>query len=333
LVVTLITAAVLKIPLKDPDGFMGPSYVRLPVLGLIFFGVGIVFSVLDRRTLRNPRILIPRVITEVRSTWNLRRVLFSLTGLACFYVCYVCYRNLKSDLPVIREGVPFDRQLAAIDDFLSMGLGVGPALHGILGTGVAAYLLSLVYLAYLPLIPITLGAFLVLVRDLRVGAWYSTTLCLNWLLGVISYFLVPTLGPAFYRPDQFADLPSTGVSALQHSMYGTRMLFMSDPGAGGRIQSIAAFASLHVSVIFALALFMQLTNQRKWLRVITWVYFGLVAVSTLYFGWHYVSDCVAGLLIGWLSVRIGAWGTGSRLRRRGARGLKPTLTPVYAASH
>jgi hypothetical protein len=34
-----------------------------------------------------------------------------------------------------------------------------------------------------------------------------------------------------------------------------------------------------------------------------------------------------------LSVRIGAWGTGSRLRRRGARGLKPTLTPVYAASH
>lgn len=322
-IVSLVTAAltglsavILHIPLKDPDGFMGPAYVRLPGLALIFFAVGIVLAAIDRRNLRNLRLLPKAIVNEVRTTWNLRRVLFIVTGLFCFYVCYVGYRNLKSDLPVFRASVHYDKQLAAVDDFLTAGISPGPLLHTILGTDFTAQLLSLVYLAYLPLIPISLGAFLVLVRDLKVGAWFTTALCLNWILGIISYYILPAVGPVYYRPEQFHDLPSTSVTELQDSLFNNRLIFLSDPEFSDKIHGVAAFASLHVSVTFAAALFMERTNQRLWLRTVTWIFFALVTVSTLYFGWHYIADDLVGLLIGWLSVSIGAWVCGCRRRRR-----------------
>ena len=42
-----------------------------------------------------------------------------------------------------------------------------------------------------------------------------TALCLNWVIGTISYYLIPSLGPVFVRPTRYADLPDTGVTALQ----------------------------------------------------------------------------------------------------------------------
>lgn len=251
----------------------------------------------------------------IREEWTWKRVYYIVLGLVSFYVCYVSYRNLKSDLPLARAGVHFDKQMLDIDYFLFFNHNPAPVLHDLLGTGFAAQVLSVIYVAYLPLIPLTLGAFLVWGKDLSLGAWYATALSLNWVLGVISYYIFPTFGPAFVQPSMFASLPETSAEQLQRSLFRAATKFYEDP-AGGSTYGIAGFASLHVSVVVSAALFLRATNQRKVVQLIGWVYLGLVVLATIYFGWHYLADDVAGAFIGWAAVAIGAWATGNTKRQR-----------------
>lgn len=321
--VAVFSSLYLDLPLRDPDGFLGPSYIRLPLLALGFIGGGLVVEAVRRSGWRN----LPTTIADIaRKEWNTHRLLCIGAGLLSFYICYVAYRNLKSVLPVYREGTLFDRQLFRLDNWLSFGHTPSVLLHDLLGTGIAANILSIVYLAYLPAIPITLGGFLVLNRNHRIGAWLATTLSLNWVLGTVSYYLLPSVGPVFSHPEAYRALPDTGVSQLQESLIDTRLEYLSNPIGSDSIQGVAAFASLHVSVTFAAALFMTLTKQKRIVQTITWVFFAVTVVATLYFGWHYILDDIAGIGIGWASVAIGAWATGRRRPRR-----KPTV-PVLAES-
>lgn len=303
----------LGLPLKDPEGFLGPAYVRLPVLALMFFAAGIIPAAIKRAGVKK---LPQGVAAIIREEWSLKRVGYIATGLITFYACYVSYRNLKSFLPVVRDGVLFDRQLLEFDHWMAFGNNPAALLHDLLGTELMAEFLSFAYLAYLPLIPVTLGAFLVLNRDLTIGAWYATALGLNWVLGTISYYLLPTLGPAFAQQQSFLDLRETDVTALQQALFRARVDVLADPWESERIHGVAGFASLHVSVTFTAALFMERTGQRLVLRVVAWVFFLLTVLATIYFGWHYVVDDIAGILIGWTAVSLGAWATGNRGRRR-----------------
>src|SRR5699024_4043438 len=88
--VAVFSSLYLDLPLRDPDGFLGPSYIRLPVLALAFVGVGIFVQALRRSGGRK----LPTTMVEVaRQEWNLRRALYTTAGLLSFYVCYVSYRN------------------------------------------------------------------------------------------------------------------------------------------------------------------------------------------------------------------------------------------------
>lgn len=315
-VTAIASSLILDLPLKDPEGFLGPAYVRLPVMGLAFFAAGIVPIAIMRHGMRN----IPAgVVRIVREEWTLRRVVYIATGLIAFYACYVSYRNLKSYLPVIREGVLFDAQMLRLDHWLLFGHNPAEVLHNLLGTDVAAQVLAFVYVSYLPLIPLSLAAFLVLNRNLTIGAWYATALGLNWVLGTISYYILPTLGPAFAQQQSFTDLPDTGVSDLQQSLFRARVDVLADPWASEKIHGIAGFASLHVSVVFTACLFFMRTGQKAFLQYLAWIFLVLTMLATIYFGWHYLLDDIGGLFIGWLSVSIGAWATGNRGRRRRRR--------------
>jgi hypothetical protein len=302
----------LGVPLRDPDGFLGPAYVRLPVLAFLFFALGIVPQGIRRNGWRNTAQSIRDILRE---EWNLARVINIATGLIGFYICYVSYRNIKSYLPLIREDVLFDHDMLQLDHFLMFGHNPGPFLHQLLGTGFSAEILSAAYLGYLPAIPITLGLVLTWSRNGSLGAWYATALSLNWVLGVISYYLLPTLGPAFFQPSMFSNLPDTSVSALQGALFRGGVTFKEDP-TGSSIYGIAGFASLHVSVVVTAVIFFSRTGQRLVIRVAGYVFLALVVPATIYFGWHYIADDFAGAFIGWLSVSLGAWATGNRGRRR-----------------
>ncbi|MDQ4125340.1 MAG: phosphatase PAP2 family protein, partial [Actinomycetota bacterium] len=315
--VTCAVALALDLPLRDPDGVAGPAYVRLPLVIALLFALDIV----PRAVARNRRLggLWRALVGVVRERWTWRRARLVLAGLISFYLVYVGYRNLKSFLPFARDGVADD---ALLDLDRAMGLGTEPSvlLHTVLGTGVSAHVLSVVYVFFLIFVPISLGAALVWTRDLRRGAWWVTALCVNWVLGVISYYVLPSLGPVFAEPALFAALPDTGVSDLQAALWRHRVEVLADPHATSNVHGIAGFASLHVSIVFSAALMAQLLGLARFVRWALWVFVALTVLATIYFGWHYVVDDVAGFAIGAAAVWLGAVATGHAGRLRGGRG-------------
>ena len=99
------------------------------------------------------------------------------------------------------------------------------------------------------------------------------------------------------------------------------------------IQSVAGFASLHVGIILTLALVVHYTVRHAWVRWGMWVYFGLTVVSTLYFGWHYIADDIAGAGIAILSVWLGGKATGQTFSRHGRTSHPTTSTSELTVEH
>jgi membrane-associated phospholipid phosphatase len=317
---------VLDLPVRDPDGVAGPAWVRLPAIVLAFFVADVGPRAIGRaRGLRGARAALGEV---VRERWDLTRSLLVLVGLASFYATYVSYRNLKGALPFARD-VLHDGALLDLDRAMALGNDPATVLHTLLGTGVSAHVLSAVYLLFLAFVPLSLGAALVWARTARTGAFYVTALSLNWLLGAASYYLVPSLGPVFAAPSLFADLPETGVSALQRSLLETRLEVLADPAVAGTIQGIAGFASLHVSIVFTGALVAHRLGLHRVVRWAMWLFLVLTVLATVYFGWHYLVDDVAGLGIGALAVWV-AWratGGGAASGRPASAAEEPAPAP------
>lgn len=305
-VVTVVSALVLDLPIRDPDGIAGPSYVRLPGIIAVFFCLDIV----PRALMRTRRIagFGPAAVAVLRERWTPSRFRLVMAGLLSFYACYVGYRNLKGFLPFVREGLA-DEELAQLDHALMLGGDPAAVLHNLLGTGFAAHALSWAYVSYLVFVPVSLAAALVWSRDIGRGFYYVTALCINWVVGAASYFLLPSLGPAFAHPQDFADLPVTGVARLQQGLANSRLDVLADPFATSSLQGIAGFASLHVSVVFSAALIAHRLGLLPLLRGALWSYLGLTLVSTIYFGWHYVLDDIAGLAIGWFAAWLASVAT------------------------
>ena len=300
-------AATLDLPLRDPDNAAGPLYVRLPAIMLLLVALDVLPRAMTRRRGGGR---LSRAAREVAlERWSAPRVRLLIVGLVSFYLTYVAYRNLKGFLPFAREGTE-DTALLALDRAIGFGTAPASILHSWLGTGIAAELLSIVYVAFLLFVPLSLGVALVWSRDLRSGYLYVTVLCLNWLLGALSYYLLPSLGPAFVRPELFAELRVTQVTELQQMLASDRQIVLGDPHASDRVHGIAGFASLHVAIVFSAALVAHVVGLSRSVRGALWVFLVLTVLSTIYFGWHYVVDDVAGLAIGALAVWLGARATG-----------------------
>jgi len=321
----VITGESLGYPLRDPDGFLGPAWVRLPMLIVGAFVIDIL-----PRTLWRSRGRLGAFRDEarllVREHWTRDRIVLVVLGTICFYVTYVSYRNLKNFLPFVRAGKARqgDYELHKLDQFLVFGHDPALLLHQVLGTTASAHALSWVYLIFLPIVPVSVTVWLVWSRNISFGYWYVTAQCICWTLGTASYYLIPTLGPNFAFPWLYSDLDTTGVSALQEALYYGRQNVRFDPFANG-VQSVAGFASLHVGVTLLMALVAQYTVRHRLIKIVLWTYMGLVVVSTSYFGWHYLADDIAGAVIAFAAFYLGGIATGQKFDEHG-RHSHPTTT-------
>ena len=318
----VVVAVAYHLPLRDPDGVVVPTWVRFPAILLLAFLTDVVPRACWRA--RDPRRVPAALRRVVRERWPWQHVRFALVGLGAWYLTYAAVRNLKSYVPFVNRRL-WDDTLDRVDRVLWLGHDPAAVLHAALGTGWAAHFLSLVYVVWIVLVPVSLVVALVWSRDVAGGEWYVTAVAVDWVLGVATYFAVPTLGPVYARPWDFSALPHTWVSSLQVDMIGDRVAVLQDPWGSGAVQTIAAFASLHVGIMVTVCLMAELLRMRRWLRVTMWVFLGLTVVATVYLGWHYFSDVLGGAALGALGVWIAAVGTGNH-----ARGL-PRRTPASAA--
>jgi hypothetical protein len=330
LLVTFGVAAASRLPVRDPDAVVTfRSRIFIIALGLALFPViDVIVRGAARAGCRRGRLRVEMKAVR-RERWDRRRILIAVSAVISFYITYFAYRNLKSFLPVLREAT-FDSTLLHLDHALLLGNDPAVLLHDILGTGMAGQVLSWVYLLYLTFVPISVVAAVAWSLRVAAGVWYVTAVNVNWVLGLLSYYLVPSLGPVFVDPPLADQMPVTQVWDLQQLLLVDRIRFIANPEGSGAIQSIAGFASLHVSVLFSAALMAHLLRVRwRSLRAGLWVLLGLTMLATIYFGWHYLLDDVAGLAIGGASVWLAGVATGWRGLPGGRRSASGRARPPY----
>ncbi|MDQ3632561.1 MAG: phosphatase PAP2 family protein, partial [Actinomycetota bacterium] len=318
-VVTVVVAALVTdtvgLPLRDPDhvAALYLAIVGCGVAGLV--GLDILLRARARcGTFPPPRAVMGRVRRE---RWTAQRAVIVGSALIGFYLTYMAYRNLKSVVPLLRPGELFDRQLAELDRSLFGGHDPAALLHAVLGTGFATHVLSTAYVIFIVFLPLTIGVALVFLDDLRAGLFYTTAQSVNWLLGAASYFLLPSLGPIYAYPAAFAGLPASEVTRLQGVLLDQRLDFLRDPGAATP-QSIAAFASLHISMSLTAVVAAHLLGLGRRLKIGLWVWFVVTTLATIYLGWHYVLDDVGGVVLAVMALASARLlcGAGSRAGRR-----------------
>lgn len=297
----LITTNAAGVPLRDPDHVAGRRLVWVCVFVVVLVALDVFARAARRSQTRWPS---PAMLRSVRrERWTLARGVAVGSALVSFYATYLAYRNLKSVVPLLRPRDLFDRQLADLDRTLFAGNDPAALLHTVLGTGLPTHVLSASYMLFFLFIPLSLAFALVYSPDLQAGLFYATAQSLNWVLGAASYFLLPSLGPIYAEPGMFANLPVSGVTQLQEVLHDQRLDFLRDPAAG-TAQSIAAFSSLHVSIIFTGVVTVHLLGLGRRVKVAVWLLMGLTTAATIYFGWHYVLDDVGGVIIAVMALAL-----------------------------
>jgi hypothetical protein len=304
-VVTLVVAFAIvawarsrqvDVPFKDPHGKLFRA--KLPDTAE-FLLVAVVIDVVVR-WLRG-RSGGATLWSTVRTRWTPYRVAMILAGLVAYFVVYLCYRNLKSwDV----FNTPKDDMLLRWDRWLFFGHSPAVLLHDLLGRDLAARLLTDLYESFSWLVTIALVAALAFTPTVRQAFVFVTAAMWAWILGVGSYYLIPSLGPFNAAPEEFAGLTRTSIQTTQDAYLAQRDHLLAHPHASDAFAQISAFASLHC----ALSCLVFLMARYYGLRLVSWAA-GLfllgTLIATVYLGWHFAVDDVAGVALAWVAVQLG----------------------------
>jgi membrane-associated phospholipid phosphatase len=294
--ITFVRSEQIGIPLRDPDGAMFRARLTKALLFAVVFAVGDAVVRRGRAGWSGPG-----VMDRLRTRWTPQRIALVASGLLAYHVVYVCYRNLKSwdAFNTMR-----DAGLLQLEKTLFFGHSPAVLLHDLLGRDDAAHVLAAFYRSFAYLVPLSVVGTLVLVPRLRAGYVFLCSAIWIWILGVAAYYLVPTLGPFASAPGEFAGLTPTAITKTQAEYLAERQHLLANPAAGDAFASISAFASLHVAFTCMVLL---MARYYRWRRtaIALGVYLAVVIVATVYFGWHFVVDDVAGILLAFAAVGLG----------------------------
>jgi membrane-associated phospholipid phosphatase len=293
-IVGLIATDAAGVPLRDPDHVAALYFVLVGFGVAMLVGLDIAMRAARSQGTRRPSREAMRSVRRER--WTAARAVAAGTALASFYVTYMAYRNLKAIVPLLRPGESFDQRLAELDRTMFAGHDPAALLHSLLGVGIPTQIMSTAYAAFIVFLPLSLAVALVFSRDVRAGLFYATALSVNWVLGAASYFLLPSLGPIYADPEAFAHLPHSEVTRLQDVLLDQRIEFLLHP-TSATPQSIAAFASLHISMSLTAVLAAHLLGLGRRVKIGLWIWLALTTLATVYLGWHYVLDDLGGLVI------------------------------------
>ena len=134
------------------------------------------------------------------------------------------------------------------DRWLFFGHSPAVLLHDLLGEDLAARLLTDLYESFSTLVTLALVAALAFTPTVRSAYVFVVSAMWAWILGVGSYYLIPSLGPFHAAPAEFAGLTRTSIQRTQATYVEQRDHLLAHPQAHDAFAQISAFASLHCAL-------------------------------------------------------------------------------------
>jgi hypothetical protein len=221
-----------------------------------------------------------------------RRILNDLRFVNCIALVFFLYFNLKHLVPHVNPSL-YDAILLKTDRLIFSGQISGEWLQGILGYRYAEVLSSGYTLFYG--YTFFLAMVFILPRNQPLTQEFFTSFVLLWFVTILVIYAVPTLGPCFYVPEYFANIPSCKVTDVQAMLWKHKMFLDKFPKSEKGIFAISGFPSLHLAVPILGALYFR--HFSRFLAWLSWVFVGITILTTLYFGWHYLLDDVGAFLL------------------------------------
>ncbi|CAI9404122.1 hypothetical protein HIDPHFAB_04116 [Nocardioides sp. T2.26MG-1] len=297
-------SAQVGVPFRDPHGAILLSRVALTAA----VATGLVL--LDGLVRAGRPVAVRRVLGVVRERWTPRRTALATAALLAYHLTYFTYHNLKSWNAFNR---PRDPMLLAWDRWLFLGHSPAVLLHDLLGQQVAARVLMVWYETFPTLVVVAFPAAVVLAPRMRDAYAGIAALVWVWILGTASYYAIPSLGPFHAAPQDFAGLPHLMIQDTQARYLAQRAHLLADPSASGAFAQVAAFASLHVAMTAGILGIAWWHRLRRTTALLT-VFLGGTMLATVYLGWHFAVDDVAGLVIAAAAWWLGPHTVGARRR-------------------
>lgn len=240
----------------------------------------------------NQQYLVPRALVT-----DARMLLSALLLLAV-------YGQLKHLIPFVNHTF-YDNQLLASEELLLGGKLAGTYvqnwLEAILGSSAAPFM-SWSYTAYYVYLTTIILVF-ILQRNRILANRFFVSFCLLWLLGALVSYAWPTLGPCYVRPELFSHLPETKVSILQQNLWIQKQALDANPYNHHAVYLIAAMPSLHLGVLMLGSFYLKYLSP--WLSLLSTLMLVATGLATLYFGWHYVIDHIAALVLVLIVIWLG----------------------------
>jgi hypothetical protein len=301
-------SAQVGVPFRDPHGAYWTS--RIELTAAIFVGCVLLEGVIRAGLPFSPA----STWAAIRSKWTVARLAYSWGALLAYHVTYFVYHNLKSwnDLRT-----PRDQLLLDWDRALFLGHSPAVLLHDLLGEHVAAWLLFVWYETFPTLVVVAFPACVALAKRVKDAYACIAAFVWVWILGTASYYLIPSLGPFHSAPAEFAGLPHMPIQDTQARYMGQWEHLRADPHAHDAFAQVGAFASLHVGVA-AVILGVAWWHRLRLATAAMTVFVVGTMVATVYLGWHFFVDDLAGLTIAALAWVLGPLTVG--VRRRQVRG-------------
>jgi membrane-associated phospholipid phosphatase len=221
---------------------------------------------------------------------------------ALLILCYVVHSNLKAAIPLFRI-YNWDHTALRLDTLLFFGQSPYLLLHNLFPPVRYTLFFEQFYFFFF-----YFNAFGLCSAFVFGSAQYllkvTNTVVLAYHIGLVTYWVFPTLGPCFFNETAylFNRLPEN--MALKPMLYGQFMSMATSPATfkAGLFNGLAAFPSLHVT--HSLIYLFYLWPRQKLLTILNIPPFILLCVSTVYLGWHYVIDIPAGALVGAAAILV-----------------------------
>lgn len=218
------------------------------------------------------------------------------TLLTLFFSFYA-YSHLKTIIPLVNSA-NYDNFFEAADKFLFFGYSPTLLLLKIKG-GWVVKLMFYSYASFYVAFCLSLAvAFLqkseLVMRKLVLG------ILLIYIIGIAGYYLFPAWAPLFTTPELFAHIPNK----YRELLWNGHLAVQANPAAfkASYFLGVAAFPSLHGAHFLFLMLVAYYHQRPLFYVYIPWGI--LLYVSTIFMGWHYVVDLIAGVLIAFAAVFI-----------------------------